>query len=151
MKKKFWLFLMVFLLPCSTFAYDFEVDGIYYNLENYSTTASVTYRNTSNSSYSGVVQIPNEVTYNGVTYSVTSIGEWAFSNCSALTSVTIPNSVTNIDSHAFSGCSALTSVTIGNSVTSIGSSAFSGCSALTSVTIPNSVTSIGSDAFADCI
>ena len=82
--------------------------------------------------------------------SVTSIGSSAFSSCSGLTSVTIPNSVTSIGDDAFRGCSGLTSVTIPNSVTSIGWYAFYGCSGLTSVTIPNSVTSIGSSAFAYC-
>ena len=82
--------------------------------------------------------------------SVTSIGEYAFSSCSGLTSVTIPSSVTSIGSSAFSGCSGLTSVTIPSSVTSIGWSAFSGCSGLTSVTIPSSVTSIGDSAFEGC-
>ena len=99
---------------------------------------------------SGDVEIPNQFTYNGKTYSVTSIGESAFYNCSALTSIIIPNSVTSIGSSAFSGCSGLTSVTIPNSVTSIGSSVFSDCSGLTSVTIPSSVTSIGSSAFSGC-
>ena len=74
----------------------------------------------------------------------------AFSNCSSLTSVTIPNSVTSIGSDAFKGCSSLTSVTIPNSVTSIGTSAFSNCSSLTSVTIPDGVTSIGDGAFSGC-
>ncbi len=87
-------------------------------------------------------------TING--YSVTSIGNYAFYECSGLTSVTIPNSVTSIDSYAFGGCSGLTSVTIPNSVTSIGSIAFGGCSGLTSITIPNSVTSIGYEAFRGC-
>ncbi|MBQ6276855.1 MAG: leucine-rich repeat domain-containing protein, partial [Bacteroidales bacterium] len=82
--------------------------------------------------------------------SVLSIGSSAFSKCSGLTSITIPNSVTNIGDGAFSGCSGLTSVTIPNSVTSIGYMAFSRCSGLTSVTIPNSVTSIGNMAFSYC-
>ena len=82
--------------------------------------------------------------------SVTSIGSYAFSDCSGLTSVTIPGSVTSIGDDAFSGCSGLTSVTIPGSVTSIGSSAFYGCSGLTSVTIPGSVTSIGDEAFRGC-
>ena len=82
--------------------------------------------------------------------SVTTIGSYAFDDCSNLTSVTIPNSVTTIGKYAFSDCSGLTSVTIGNSVTTIGGHAFSGCSGLTSVTIPNSVTTIGEYAFEFC-
>ena len=77
---------------------------------------------------------------------VKSIGEYAFSRCSPLISVTIPESVTS-----FGGCaSSLTSITIPESVTSIGEGAFSGCSSLTSVTIPESVTSIGWSAFYNC-
>ena len=82
--------------------------------------------------------------------SVTSIGDYTFSGCSGLTSLTIPNSVTSIGDGAFQGCSGLTSLTIPNSVTSIGSSAFYGCTGLTSLTIPNSVTSIGNGAFRGC-
>ena len=74
--------------------------------------------------------------------SVTSIGENAFEFCSRLTNVNIPNSVTSIESEAFFCCSSLTSVSIPDSVTSIGEYAFSGCSSLTSVTIPSSVTTI---------
>ena len=81
---------------------------------------------------------------------ITSIGSYASSNCSGLTSVTIPDSVTSIGSYAFSGCSGLTSVTIPDSVTSIGYDAFEDCSGLTSVTIGNSVTNIGSFAFYGC-
>ena len=82
--------------------------------------------------------------------SVTSIGGYAFRNCSSLTSVTIPDSVTSIGDWAFSYCYNLTNVTIPDSVTSIGSSAFSGCESLTSITIPDSVTSIGDYAFSGC-
>ena len=81
---------------------------------------------------------------------VTSIGQYAFKDCSGLTSVTIPNSVKSIGNSAFSGCSGLTSVTIGSGVKSIGYEAFYECSGLTSVTIPNSVTIIGSHAFSYC-
>ncbi|MDR0304161.1 MAG: leucine-rich repeat domain-containing protein, partial [Chitinispirillales bacterium] len=86
----------------------------------------------------------NSITKAVIGDSVTSIGSYAFYDCSGLTSVTIPSSVTSIGSYAFYDCSGLTSVTIPSSVTSIGSSAFSYCSGLTSVTIPSSVTSIGS-------
>ena len=82
--------------------------------------------------------------------SVTSIGEYAFDGCSGLTSLTIPSSVTSIGEYAFDGCSGLTSLTIPSSVTSIGEYAFDGCSGLTSLTIPSSVTSIGGSAFFGC-
>lgn len=82
--------------------------------------------------------------------SVNSIRDFAFSNCTGLTSVTISNSVTNIGYNAFSNCTNLTSVTIGNSVTNIGDNAFFNCTSLTSIVIPDSVTSIEWYAFADC-
>ena len=77
----------------------------------------------------------------------TSIGDWAFSGCSSLTSVTIPDSVTRIGDYAFYNCFGLTSITIPDSVISIGERAFEYCRNLTSVTIPDSVTSIGNYAF----
>jgi hypothetical protein len=82
---------------------------------------------------------------------LTSIGDYAFSNCNNLTSVTIPNSVTSIGSYAFYICSALTSVTIPSSVTTIGSNAFGYCNSLTNVTIGSGVTTIGSYAFYSCV
>ena len=82
--------------------------------------------------------------------SVTSIGEGAFYNCNGLTSITIPNSVTSIGDYAFANCTALASITIPNSVTSIGERAFLYCSGLTAITISNGVTSIGEHAFYGC-
>ena len=151
------LVIVFSMASIAAFAHDFEMDGIYYkyNDGNSGTSVSVTYRgssyNTYSDEYTGEVIISESVTFNGKTYSVTSIGDRAFEGCSGLTSATIPNSVTSISFYAFGGCSGLTSVTIPNSVTSIGSSAFNGCSSLTSVTIPNSVISIGNYAFAYCI
>ena len=65
---------------------------------------------------------------------VTRIASWAFTNCSSLTSIVIPNGVTSIGEGAFRDCSSLTSIVIPNSVTSIGDFAFYGCSGLTSIT-----------------
>ena len=151
-KLHFFTVLTMTLLALSATAYNFEVNGIYYNING--TEATVTYKKYSNynytSDYSGSVIIPATVTYAGTTYSVTAIGDFAFCECPGLTSVTIPNSVTTIDDWAFSRCSGLTSVTIPNSVTTIGQRAFISCSGLTSITIPNSVTFIGSSAFSCC-
>ena len=95
----------------------------------------------------GIVSIPSEVKG----YSVVAISDFAFYDCSSLTSITIPNSVTTIGDYAFSYCSGLTSVTIPNSVTTIGKSAFRECTGLTSVTISENVTSIGWSVFNGCI
>ena len=145
------------ILALTASAYDFRVNGLAYNYLNGSSgnKVEVTYYNDNfdyvyNYSYLTTANIPSSVTYNGKTYSVTSIGSEAFCRCSGLTSVTIPNSVTSIGRSAFLECSGLTSVNIGNSVTSIGEYAFYKCSGLTSVTIPNSVTSIGESAFLGC-
>ena len=82
--------------------------------------------------------------------SITSIGLGAFLYCSGLTSLTIPSSVTSIGKSAFQGCCGLTSLAIPFSITSIGESAFAWCSGLTSLTIPSSITSIGKSAFEGC-
>ena len=74
--------------------------------------------------------IPETVTYNETTYSVTSIEEWVFSYCSSLTSVTLPNSVASIGNDAFYNCSSLTYISIGNSLTYIGYDAFYNCCSL---------------------
>ncbi len=98
----------------------------------------------------GDIVLPESVQNSGVTYTVTTIDDYAFYYCSGLTgSLTIPNSVTSIGNYAFYGCSGLTgSLTIGNSVTTIGNYAFYNCSGFTgSLTIPNSVTTIGNSAF----
>ena len=149
--------LLLLLLVASVgaiYASDIKVGGIWYDFDSSTKTASVTYQGNSydayDDEYSGIVIIPETVTYNSTAYSVTSIGNYAFHDCDSLTSVTIPNSVTSIGDYAFCGCSSLTSITIPNSVTSIGDFAFYGCSSLTSVTIGESVTSIGEDAFRDC-
>ena len=107
----------VLLLSAATAsAHDFEVDGIYYNINSDGTSVSVTYKGSSYSSYaneySGAVTIPATVTYSGKTYSVTAIDERTFWCCSGLTSVSIGNSVTSIGEDAFYKCSGLKKVEI---------------------------------------
>ncbi len=151
MKKLFTTLLLVFSVMAS-YAHDFEVDGIYYNLNKEAKEAVVTYKGLYywNNDYYGFVKIPSSISYGNATYSVTSIGDRAFRACTGLTYVEIPNSVTSIGEGAFIGCSALASLPIPNSVTSIGISAFQDCLSLASITIPNSVTSIGYGTFSGC-
>ena len=145
-KQKLLLLSLLTLLGIITAnASDFEVDGIAYNRLNGSTVEV-----TQDYTYSGNITIPSSVTYNNVTYNVTSIGDNAFQFCHNLTSIEIPNSVISIGNYAFTCCFSLTSITIPNSVTSIGDFAFGGCSYLISVTIGNSVRSIGKNPFASC-
>lgn len=85
----------------SVYAYDFEVDGLYYNIVSAADkTCEVT---TGDHEYSGNVEVPSSVQYNGRILSVISIGT-AFKGCGNITSITIPNSVTTIGKGAFSSC-----------------------------------------------
>lgn len=158
--------------------YDFAVknsDGvtIYYNYINEGKELSVTYEERDKKSYSGIVVIPEEVTFMNRTRKVTSIGARAFSKCNDLTSVTIPSSVTSIGKLAFYGCSSLSAIKFPDGITEIGMEAFEnctnlkslelpknltiidfgtfyGCKALKSIIIPNKVTSIKNKAFGYC-
>ena len=97
------LLLSVFF-AVSASAYDVEVDGLYYNLNRAKKTAEVTYKEQYTTSYSGSFEIPSSIEIKEIVYSVSSIGKDAFSRCSGLTSITIPNSVTSIGDDAFSFC-----------------------------------------------
>ena len=151
MRKLFSLFVAL-LATTALWAYDFQSGDLYYNItsDTIPYTAEVTYQYKSYINYSGLTEItiPLSVTYNNITYNVTSIGNYAFYLCNKLTSIIIPKSVTKIGTEAF--CySSITSITIPNSVTNIGTGAFYCCSSITSITIPESVTSIGANAFAE--
>ena len=121
-------------------------DGFKYNLDTEEKTAKLARFSGSQTE----VVIPESVTYNDVTYSVTSLGEWCFSYCFSLTSVTIPSSVTSLGDNCFYYCSSLTSIDIPSSVTSLGDECFYYCSSLTSIDIPSSVTSLGGNCFTFC-
>ena len=120
------------------------LNGIKYRL-NISKTAEVL-----KNDYSGDIVIPETVTYNNITYKITSLGESCFEGCSNLTSINLPSSITSLGSSCFSGCSSLTSINLPSNITSLGFSCFSGCGSLTSIKLPSNITSLGSSCFLGC-
>ena len=167
-KARCWMYLLLMLPLMAAKAqqnYDFSAvcstgQTLYYKITNASThTVELTYPRAYAGSYwygvnrpVGNIVLPSRVAYNGIQYTVTSIGRCAFYNCSTMTgSLTIPNTVTSIGDEAFSTCSGFTgSLNIPNSVTSIGDDAFMYCGFTGSLTIPNSVSSIGNRVFYNC-
>ncbi len=119
--------------------------GIYYNIVSETDqTVEVTAPTTGDYTYySGSVNIPESVTYNGVTYTVTGIADQAFYWCNILEEVTIPNTVKNIGDYAFCDCYSLTTVNMGSSVETIGDEAFACCYLLKSISLPNTLKSMG--------
>ena len=149
MKKIIILLLSVLCIAATTLAYDFQSGDFYYDITSENTVEVVPRVLWSNTNYEGITTatIPETVTYDGITYSVTGIGKGAFAKCSNLTTVIIPNSILSLGLCAFEDCNVLISINLPNSVTSIGEYVFQRCYSLTSLTIPNSVTSIGVGAF----
>ena len=149
-KIKYFLVLTVMLLAVSVQAeaYDFVVDGIYYEIASVKDLTCGVVQG--GYKYTGDIVIPSQVEYNNRHFKVQEIRSRAFLNCDKLTSIEIPNSVTEIGEDAFRRCSSLTSVEMSNSITKIDDRTFAGCFSLTSVKIPNSVTVIGRHAFSDC-
>ena len=158
------LLCVVWLTPTRALAWDFEVDGIYYTVtsSSYPRTVKVTNNGYYSGSYTGAITIPETVTYKYETYSVTSIGDYAFSSSSALTSIEIPANVTSIGDYAFFGCpgTCLTSIVVaaGNPnydsrencnalIETSSNTLLRGCN---TTVIPNSVTSIAYHAFYGC-
>ena len=136
--KKLLTTIAVLLCSIVANAYDFYVDGIYYNiLSTTDLTAEVTYGTYGDKNYSGDIIIPSTFTYNSKTLKVTHIGESAFYGSDSITNVTIPNSVKTIESQSFSGCTSLSSIIIPNSVTNINCYAFTKCDSLKHIHIEN--------------
>ena len=161
--RKLFSFCVALFATTALWAYDFESGGLYYDITSSEEPYEVQVTN-GNNDYSGEITVPTSVTYESVTYSVTSIGELSFYDCTGLTSVTIPNSVTNIEAYAFYNCGLTKPVynetlfaymptsysgkySIPDGIKQIVEGAFCGCTNLTLVTIPESVTSIGDNAF----
>jgi hypothetical protein len=151
MKKLILLFLALGM-AASSWAYDFTDGGIYYNITDATNkTVEVTSARPgmATATYTGLITIPSSATNStsGTTYTVTAIGDGAFSSCESLKTVTLPTSITSIGISSFCYCTALKSLTIPISVKSIGYGAFMNCDSITSLSIPNSVTTIGEYAF----
>ncbi len=134
MKKILLSCLLTLTFSLSTMAYDFEVDGIYYNITS-SNTVEVTYSRYYE--YEGSITIPDEVSYSGNTYSVTSIGDSAFDGYDNLVAVIIGNSVKTIGMDAFTDCYGLNSIVLGESVDYLDMYAFRRCFSLSSITVLN--------------
>ena len=148
--------IVCLLFSLNASAYDFEKDGIYYNITSPSNLeVEVTckfynpYGICSGGYTSENIVIPENVNYGNKTYTVTCIGRGSFSQCSKTKNVIIPNTVTTIDHEAFREC-GLVSINIPNSVTKINSMAFYDCVNITLVIIPNSVNYIGGSVFTGC-
>ena len=147
-QNRFRHLVALILMMCCTLGYaqTFKFQGLTYKVID----ASKRYVEVYSGADTKTVKIPSTVTRGGVKYTVTSIGEEAFSDCSSLSSINIPSSVKSIGESAFACCESLTSINIPSSVKSIGDCAFARCESLTSINIPSSVKSIGYCAFNWC-
>lgn len=140
------IFVLMVLFPFASSAFDFEVNGIYYNVLSASEkTVEVTKNDGNNSDYTGFVTIPRVVTYENISFNVTAIGEKAFYN-STVTSVNLPEGISEIKSLGFYNCENLTKCNWPESLTSIGNGAFYDAG-LDSVYIPGHVTLLGGNCF----
>lgn len=139
--------LLAFL---TTSAYDFEVDGIFYNFVSASDLTCKVTAGDDTDKYGGDIIIPSKVKFQNKELSVVEVGDKCFERCTDLTSVQIPSSVTRLGSMSFYGCTGLTSIQRPSSVTSLGDNCFSFCKRLTSVQIPSSVNKLGYYCFSDC-
>lgn len=130
------------------------IDGLYYDLDKSNHTATVTYETKGSNNYALLpadVVIPESVTYEGITYSVTKIGAQAFQNCSSITEVTVGKELKNIGARAFLNCKSFTAMLLPDEFTTMGESAFEGCIKLTVVKLGKSLTAVPAHAFKNCV
>ena len=142
--------MMGLLATVTAQAYDFEKDGIFYNVTSLEDlTVEVTNEEGNYHHYSGNIIVPETVDWNERTFTVTAIGDDAFSQ-SDITSINMPISITRIGHAAFYHCDQLDSIAIPDSVTYIGGQAFRGCERLKSIAFPKNLESIDYSAFDEC-
>lgn len=139
---------MGLLIPLSAFGYDFESNGIYYNVLSGKDEVEVTYDVLEHATYSGVIQIPTTVQNGAKTYKVTAIGDKAFYN-STITTIHIPEGITTIGNYAFYFSAKLVNLTLPQSLKTLSTYCFSGTNIL-SIAIPEGITSIPTGAFQTC-
>lgn len=141
-------------LTFSSYAHDFEVNGIYYKVINTANKyVGVTYEGSYSDmepNYFGKIVLPSSVSYKGTDYTVTAICTDCFTDCSEMTEITLPETLTSIGGYAFDGCSSLSQITIPKSVKYIGDSAFTGCTKLKSLTLPEGIKTIDYCTFEGC-
>jgi len=152
MKKASSLRCLLLMLCCMAVcvtagAATFTVDGINYKSSGTKVTVQ---KYTTGSEYSGDIVIPETVTYDGTTYTVTATAANSFLNCTGLTSVSLPSTCVTIGRNSFKGCTALTESPIPATATSVGSGVFNGCTSLEEVTIVPGWNKPISEEFANC-
>lgn len=121
----------------------------------------VTYGGVGKGQLCGILRYSDETSYLNEVYQnsiqrielgggISGIGNYTFSGCHSLVSVTIPNNIKSIGNYTFSGCGSLVSITIPNGATSVSASMFSGCGSLSSIAMPQSIRSVGNYTFSGC-
>ena len=149
MKKSFPLFAIIALCSSlSAFAYDFQVDGLYYTVSD--KTGQLVNLAKGDVKYTGDIVIPSSVSYGGTTYTVSGMESQVCQDCKTLTSVVIGDKITKIPQYAFYGCTNLETVTLGTKVESLGYAAFSGCTNLSSINLNDNITSFDNSVFLNC-
>lgn len=139
------------LLANCMYAYDFEVNGFYYNIISTSDqTVGITNKSYNAGTYQGNIEVPIEVTYGSNKFKVIAIDDGAFRVCNDLKSVIIPYGIKSIGGGAFEGCQYIKKIDIPESVDTIGPQAFSNCISLKSIKLPSKITSIETSLFNGC-